>query len=131
MTGSKVSPMDNAPVTLFVCVSCREADTNPEIRPGRLLMDRIAAALEATSETRLVAKSVECLSVCKRPCTIALAAESKWTYVIGDLSRDVHVDEIIAAALRYRESETGIVPWRERPQSFRKGVVARIPPLNK
>jgi len=22
------------------------------------------------------------------------------------------------------------VPWRERPQSFRKGVIARVPPLS-
>ena len=31
---------------------------------------------------------VECLSVCKRPCTVALAAPGKWTYVVGDLDRE-------------------------------------------
>jgi predicted metal-binding protein len=72
---------------------------------------------------------VECLSVCKRPCTIALMAAGKWTYVVGDLDPEVHVDDVVSMAARYGLTENGIVPWRERPQSFRKGVVSRIPPL--
>ena len=35
---------------------------------------------------------VECLSVCKRPCTVALAAPGKWTYVVGDLDRETHFE---------------------------------------
>ena len=35
----------------------------------------------------------------------------------------------VAGATSYgRVTPDGIVPWRERPQEFRKGVVARIPP---
>ena len=29
----------------------------------------------------------------------------------------------------YGETPDGIVPWKARPPEFRKGVVARIPPL--
>jgi predicted metal-binding protein len=72
---------------------------------------------------------VECLSVCKRPCTVALAAGGKWTYVVGDLDPESQVDDVVDMALRYGASGNGIVPWRERPQSFRKGVVSRTPPL--
>jgi predicted metal-binding protein len=39
------------------------------------------------------------------------------------------IDAIINMATRYDQTSDGIVPWRERPQSFRKGTVARIPPL--
>ena len=74
-------------------------------------------------------KAVECLSVCKRPCTVALAAPGKWTYVVGDLDRESHLEDIVVAARRYAASADGIVPWRERPLSFRKGVVSRTPPL--
>jgi predicted metal-binding protein len=67
--------------------------------------------------------------VCKRPCTVALAAPGKWTYVVGDLERDSHLEDIVAAVRRYAASDDGIVPWRERPLAFRKGIVSRTPPL--
>ena len=73
--------------------------------------------------------AVECLSVCKRPCTVALAAPGKWTYVVGDLSVETHLDDILTAARRFARTQDGIVPWRERPIPFRKGVISRTPPL--
>ena len=81
------------------------------------------------SEPAIALKAVECLSVCKRPCTVALAAPGKWTYVVGDLDRESHLEDIVVAARRYAASTEGIVPWRERPLCFRKGVVSRTPPL--
>jgi predicted metal-binding protein len=87
------------------------------------LGERLAA------EPGIALSAVECLSVCKRPCTVALAAPGKWTYVVGDLDRDSHLEDIVVAARRYAVSPEGIVPWRERPLSFRKGVVSRTPPL--
>jgi predicted metal-binding protein len=50
--------------------------------------------------------------------------------VIGDIDPDVHADEIVTAAQSFAASDNGIVPWRERPLSFRKGVIARVPPIN-
>ena len=81
------------------------------------------------SEPSIALKAVECLSVCKRPCTVALAAPGKWTYVVGDLDRDLHLEDIVIGARRYAASPDGVVPWRERPLCFRKGVVSRTPPL--
>ena len=74
--------------------------------------------------------AVECLAVCKRPCTIALSGPGKWTCVVGDLDVEQHAGDVITAALNYVATENGIIPWRQRPLSFRKGVVARIPPLD-
>lgn len=115
-------------VTAFICVSCRPAEGGAG-RPGRLLFDAVTDALRGRPECAVTVTPVECLSVCKRPCTVALAATGKWTYVVGDLKHDDHVEDIIAVAVRYGETDDGIVPWRERPQSFRKGLVSRIPPL--
>lgn len=80
-------------------------------------------------EPNIALKAVECLSVCRRPCTVALAAPGKWTYVVGDLTRESHLEDIVEAARRYAASPEGIVPWRDRPLAFRKGVVSRTPPL--
>jgi predicted metal-binding protein len=109
--------------TLLVCVTCK-SDEGPM---GAGLFEALSARLAAEPDIAL--KPVECLSVCKRPCTVALAGPDKWTYVVGDLKRDSHLEDIVVAARRYAASPAGIVPWRERPLAFRKGVVSRIPPL--
>ncbi len=72
---------------------------------------------------------VECLAVCKRACTVAFKADGKWTYIVGDLDPALHVPDIVAAASAYDRSDNGIVAWRERPLTFRKGVIARVPPI--
>jgi predicted metal-binding protein len=109
--------------TLLVCVTCKS-------EAGTLGPDLFAALGERVgSDLGIALKAVECLSVCKRPCTVALAAPGKWTYVVGDLDRDLHLEDIVVGARRYAASPDGIVPWRERPLCFRKGVVSRTPPL--
>ncbi|WP_353184508.1 DUF1636 domain-containing protein [Bosea sp. (in: a-proteobacteria)] len=123
--------MSEGDLTIHVCTACRRARADlPEgyDQPGLALAEALAAQLTARGSTISVLP-VECLAVCKRPCTIALSAEGKWTYLIGDLDTQTHLDEIVGAAEAYAASANGIVPWKERPQSFRKGVVARVPPL--
>ena len=118
--------MDDAGVTVFICVTCKTPDAEPR---GRLLFDAVTASLRAGETDAVTVTPVECLAVCKRPCTIALSGPAKWTCVVGDLDPDRDAEDVIAAALSFASSETGIIPWRQRPLSFRKGVVARIPPL--
>ncbi|RYE85716.1 MAG: DUF1636 domain-containing protein [Hyphomicrobiales bacterium] len=115
--------------TIHVCTVCRRQRADlPEgyDQPG---IGLAAALSERTAGSGIAVIPVECLSVCKRPCTIALAAEGKWTYLIGDLDAGLHLDEIVSGAEKFAASVNGIVPWKERPVSFRKGVVARVPPL--
>ena len=98
-----------------------------EDRPGQSLFDALTARL--ADEAGVTLRAVECLSVCKRPCTVALSARGKWTYVVGDLSQESHLDDIVDAAKRFAATADGLVPWRERPIPFRKGVISRTPPL--
>jgi predicted metal-binding protein len=125
--------MADSQVTVFICVSCR-VDGAPVDKPGRALLEavtRVASERQASEgrDCAINVKPVECLAVCKRPCTVALTADGKWTYVVGDVDYENHADDVVTAALRYGVSETGIVPWRERPVPFRKGVISRVPPL--
>ncbi|HLX99082.1 MAG TPA: DUF1636 domain-containing protein [Roseiarcus sp.] len=111
----------SAAETLLVCVTC----TSDERPLGAGLFEPRSERLAVEPDIAL--KAVERLSVCRRPCT--LAGKGKWTYVVGDLKRESHLEEIVAAARRYAASPEGIVPWRERPLAFRKGAVSRVPPL--
>lgn len=112
------------PVTLHVCTSCRAAGGDPATRPGERLHAELSARLDGRDDICLSA--VECLSVCRRPASVAFAAPGKWTYVTADAAS---ADEVLLAASLYAESEDGRVPWRERPDLLKSGLVARIPPL--
>jgi predicted metal-binding protein len=115
--------------TIFVCVSCTVEGARSG-NPGRALFESVSQKLAARPDSKAVVKAVDCLAVCKRPCTIALSGDGKWTYVVGDLGPETNADDVIAAAEAYGATANGIIPWRERPQSFRKGVISRIPPLS-
>ena len=123
--------MSEPDLTIHVCTACRRLrDDLPDgyDQPGSALAEALSLRL-ADSANGITVVTAECLAVCKRPCTIALAADGKWTYLIGDLDTETHLDDIVSAAEAYAASANGIVPWKERPPCFRKGVVARVPPL--
>ena len=117
--------------TLSVCITCRRragaAESEGDApRPGA----RLHAALEAAGAPEGVTiRAVECLSACDHGCNLALSAPGKWAYVYGLMDPDADVPAILDGAARYAASETGLVPWRERPTIFRKQSIARIPPM--
>lgn len=121
--------MSNGPVTVFVCVSCRRANPDGEgfHLPGRQLAEALQDRLSA--DEAVTVTPVECLAVCNRPSTIALVGQDRWTYLIGNLETETHLDQIVESARAFQQSDNGIIPWKERPEAFRKGVVARVPPL--
>jgi predicted metal-binding protein len=113
-------------VTVFICVTCKSPGEEPR---GQLLFDAVTAAVASGAPGGLTVTPVACLAVCKRPCTIALSAPGKWTCIVGDLDPRIHAGDVVAAAGGHAASADGIIPWRQRPLSFRGGVVARVPPL--
>ena len=114
---------------MHVCVTCLAGEDRETVpRAGRRLHDALADALSRQDDPphfRIV--EAECLSNCNRGCSVALTGPGRWSYVYGDL-KEISVDDLLAGAMRYAATTNGLVPWRERPTIFRKGVVARIPP---
>ena len=122
--------MASPDICIHVCVTCRGAgheDGAP--RPGAVLHEALARALSGPDAPAVRLEPVECLSVCKRSCTVAVSGPDRWTYIYGDLDPATAVETILDGVRRYAATPDGLVPWRERPEAFRKGVVARIPPL--
>ena len=114
-------------VTLHVCITCRAGQTlqEGETTPGARLH---AAILGAGAPEGVQVVPVECLSACNQGCSVALSAPGRWSYVYGRLS-DGNAHDVIAGAAAYAAAPDGIVPWRQRPEIFRKQSLARIPPL--
>jgi predicted metal-binding protein len=116
--------------TLHVCVTCLAGEDRETVpRAGRRLHDALLEAQrrqDVPPSFRIV--EAECLSNCNRGCSVALSGPGRWSYVYGDLG-EASVDDLLAGASRYAATVDGLVPWRERPTIFRKGVIARIPPF--
>jgi predicted metal-binding protein len=113
--------------TLYVCMTCKAGQPVPEgaLPPGAQLH---AALTRETAADGVDIVPVECLSACSQGCSVALTKPGAWGYVYGRLTPENAAD-ILDGAARYAASEAGIVPWRERPEIFRKQSIARIPPL--
>jgi predicted metal-binding protein len=115
-------------VTLHVCITCRAGQTlgEGETTPGKRLH---GAILEAGVPDSVSVVPVECLSACNQGCSVALSAPGRWSYVYGRLS-DAHASDVVAGAAAYAAAPDGLVPWRSRPEIFRKQSLARIPPTS-
>jgi predicted metal-binding protein len=115
-------------VTLHVCITCRAGESvgEGEATPGSRLHDTIAA-IGAPEGVTIV--PIECLSACNNGCSVALSAPGRWAYVYGRMSES-NAKDILAGAAAYAAAPDGLVPWRSRPEIFRKQSLARIPPLS-
>ena len=120
---------ESAKITVAVCTTCRAEGEPLEPREARAGARLYAALRERAGPDDPAIVGVECFSVCKRPCTLSFSAPHAWTYVYGDFPADFDADAILAAARLYGASPQGLIPWKTRPTALKKGVVARIPPL--
>lgn len=112
-------------VELLVCITCKREGMDPDApRPGA----QLAAALDGCLPGSIRLRRTECLSNCTRGCTVALRGTGRWTYVYGDLAPD-QAATVVEGATKFAATADGLVPWRDRPEHFRKHCIARIPPL--
>ncbi len=115
-----------APVTLFVCITCGARPEGDGPSAGEALRD--AAITAAGEDPGLAVAPVKCLSNCKRALSAAITRADGWSYVFGDLGPH-SADDLVIGARLLSASEDGLMPWRGRPDSLKRGMVARIPPL--
>jgi predicted metal-binding protein len=113
--------------TIYVCVTCRKAgepDTEP--RPGALLADATASAAQGSG---VAVRRVRCLANCTRGPSVAMRANGSWTYLFGGL--DIGGAAALVEGARLLAGATdGIMPWRGRPEPLKRGLIARVPPLD-
>jgi predicted metal-binding protein len=118
--------MTKSPVIITVCTCCRPAGTEREHAPGKDLHDAIKAAAKGHPE--LVVRPTQCLSICKRVCSVSLSGEGLYTFLLGDLDSATDASAVVEMARACAKAEYGFVPWKERPEALRKGIIARVPP---
>ncbi|MEL6287257.1 MAG: DUF1636 domain-containing protein [Pseudomonadota bacterium] len=129
---TKTTAASVADTEILVCATCRPngAAIDTRRRPGEELIDALRAALPESGLGETVRlRSVRCLGVCNRPCTVAVSAADKFTYVVGDLAVETDVDGLLAFVAQYRAAGDGVTGWFERPECVRDHTIARVPNL--
>jgi predicted metal-binding protein len=113
--------------TVYVCITCRHpGEPESEPRPGAVLAAATAKAAEGGS---VAVQPVRCLANCTRGLSAAVRCNGSWTYVFGGLDAACG-PALVEGARLLAGAADGIMPWRGRPQSLKRGLIARVPPLN-
>lgn len=118
--------MTTTPVIITVCTACRAAGADRDQTAGKAMLEAVIAAAAGTDG--IVVRPTQCLSVCKRICTVAVAGEGRYTFLFGDLDPLTDAPAVVEMARACAVAEHGFVPWKDRPEALRKGIIARIPP---
>jgi predicted metal-binding protein len=119
-------PAQTRPIVITVCTCCRAAGSERELAPGKDLLAAVQVA--AAGQPGITVRGTQCLSVCKRVCTASISGDGAYTFLFGDLDAQVDAPALVAMATACGFATHGFVPWKERPEALRKGIIARVPP---
>lgn len=123
----------HASCTLHVCTSCRPSGMPREPRaerPGSILYRQIRDAVDSSPlRDRVDVRPTKCLSLCPRPCGIALSSPRAWTYLFGDQDPHETTADVMDCVSLYLQSPEGFMARRDRPKPLRASILRRVPPL--
>jgi predicted metal-binding protein len=122
----------SASTVIYVCTTCRRPDDPEDYpRPGAALA---AATIRAAENSDVTVQLLRCLANCKRGCSAVLrrtdASNPSWTYVFGHLDPAADAQALVQGAKLLAGSTDGLMPWRGRPDALKRGLIARVPPLD-
>ncbi|AFY36109.1 DUF1636 domain-containing protein [Calothrix sp. PCC 7507] len=126
--------LDVSTHSLFVCKTCasvwQDGKRVGESGGQKLLRQLQDLAQDWDLQDEFPIQEVECMSACNRSCVVAFAAQDKITYLFGDLAADGSASAVLECAGQYYTKANGVLPWSERPEALKKGILAKIPPLS-
>jgi predicted metal-binding protein len=115
----------DAPI-VYVCITCRRVDEpDSEPRLGAILAE---ATARAAAGTDVKVRRIRCLANCARGPSAAMRCNGSWTYVFGGLD-ETCAPALVEGAQLLAHAADGILPWRGRPKSLKRGLIARVPPI--
>jgi len=130
--GAEGETRNGAATVIYVCTTCRQPDDADALpRPGAAFA---AATARAAENTGIVVRPLRCLANCKRGCSAVVRRGEgpipSWTYVFGHLDPAADAQALVAGAQLLAQSTDGLMPWRGRPEALKRGLIARVPPLD-
>jgi predicted metal-binding protein len=119
--------------TVLVCITCRGAAPTdaPETDAPRAGMALAGATAEAAAgDCGISVQRIRCLGNCSRGLSAAIRCDNTWTYIFGGLEPARDGPSLVIGARLLALAADGIMPWRGRPESLKRGLIARVPPGN-
>src|ERR1700689_2725329 len=125
-----MTPVIQTPV-IYICTTCKrqgapDSEAEGEPRPGALLA---AATERAATGTEVAVRRLRCLANCTRGPSAAMRCNGSWTYVFGGLDA-ANAEALVEGARLLAGAADGILPWRGRPDILKRGLIARVPPID-
>ena len=127
-----IEARNGATAIIYVCTTCRQPDDPDDApRPGAALA---AATARAAENTDITVQPLRCLANCKRGYSAVMrrtdASAPAWTYVFGHLDPAADAQALVQGAQLLAQSADGLMPWRDRPDALKRGLIARVPPFD-
>ncbi len=119
-------PVAGSPAIVTICTLCRPPGVGREEATGLRMLSAVAAAAEHAPG--VVVRPTQCLSVCKRVCSLSISGENRYVFLFGDLDPARDAEAVVAMARACAAAPHGFVPWKDRPEVLRSSIIARIPP---
>jgi predicted metal-binding protein len=117
--------------TITICDTCKRQDwaaRGMAHTDGEALATLIEAA--AADVDGVKTRRHSCLMGCGKGCNLAIQANGKLTYVMGDFdAREDSAQGIVEYARLHSESDSGQVPFKQWPQAVKGHFVSRLPVL--
>jgi len=127
----ETQPASSRP-TLIICTNCKGSAA-----PGEQADDTPLAGTRLADATQALADGgdveilrVRCLANCSRGPSVAMRHAGAWSYVFGGIDPDGDPAALIEGARLLAGAADGLMPWRGRPDCLKRGLIARIPPLD-
>jgi len=98
-------------------------------KPNRLGALLAVATEHAAVGTEVTVRRLRCLANCTRGPSAAMRCNGSWTYVFGGLDT-ANAAALVEGARLLAGAVDGILPWRGRPDVLKRGLIARVPPLD-
>ncbi len=120
---------DTVRAVIHVCETCRSGSEPADgPRDGAVLAERVGALAEA-GDGFVEVRTVACLANCKRALSAGIRSVDGWSYVFGDLTSE-SAEDLMEGARLLGDAADGLMPWKGRPDALKRGMIARIPPLD-
>jgi len=116
---------------ITVCDTCKREgwdDSNTGVTDGEGLAQLIEAAADGSAQVKTRRHS--CLMGCARGCNVAIQAEGKVCYTLGEFEPNGEAAQaIVDYAQLHAQMDSGVVPYKQWPQPIKGHFVTRHPPL--
>lgn len=122
------SVVQSAPHQFLVCKGCKQTERHR--RPGATMIVNLRSAIAAADlSAQFEVTGTACMGGCDQPCSVALRAPEKASWLFFNLDPIDDVADIVRFARLYAELDDGWCRSTDRPGKLADNILARLPAM--